>query len=148
MSPSGSHRGLPRPCGPGNQYGKKYTHMMCFGRLFVLKGELRSNEDLRFDGALTGYLSIDDATLTIGESATVDADIQAKEVIVEGTVQGSIAAGDRIELTATAKVNGTLTAERVVIADGASFHGDVYMGRRTIARRVAEYKARQRAASP
>ena len=122
--------------------------MMCFGKLFVLKGELSSNEDVRFDGTLTGYLSIDDATLIVGESATVDADIQAKEVIVEGTVQGSIAAGDRIELTATAKVNGTLTAERVVIADGASFHGDVYMGRRTIARRVAEYKARQRAASP
>ena len=77
---------------------------------------------------------------------TVDGD--GCQVIVQGTVQGSIAAGDRIELTATAKVNGSLTAERVVIADGASFNGGVYMGRRTIARRVAQYRAGQTAARP
>ena len=67
---------------------------------------------------------------------------------MQGTVQGSIAAGDRIELTATAKVNGGLTAARVVIADGANFNGSVYMGRRTIARRVAQHRAKQMAARP
>ena len=121
------------------------THI---GKFFVFKGELSSHEDLHFDGTLKGHLYIDDATLTLGETATVDADIRAKQVIVQGTVQGSIAAGDRIELTATAKVNGSLTAERVVIADGASFNGGVYMGRRTIARRVAQYRAGQTAAHP
>jgi cytoskeletal protein CcmA (bactofilin family) len=118
------------------------THI---GKFFVLKGELSSDQDLHFDGTLKGHLYIDDATLTVGETATVDADIRAKQVIVRGTVHGSIAAGLRIELTATAKVNGTLTAERVVIADGASFNGDVDMGRRTIARRVAQYRAGQTA---
>jgi len=121
------------------------THI---GKFFVFKGELSSHEDLHFDGTLKGHLYIDDATLTLGETATVDADIRAKQVIVQGTVQGSIAAGDRIELTATAKVNGSLTAERVVIADGARFNGGVYMGRRTIARRVAQYRAGQTAAHP
>jgi cytoskeletal protein CcmA (bactofilin family) len=121
------------------------THI---GKSFVLKGELSSDEDLRFDGTLEGHLQIDDATLTLGETASVEADIQAKQVIVHGTVQGSIAAGDRIELTANAKVNGTLIAERVVIADGASFNGGVYMVRRTIARRVAQYKAGKAPAPP
>jgi cytoskeletal protein CcmA (bactofilin family) len=121
--------------------------MTHFGKFFVFKGELSSDEDLRFDGTLKGHLYIDGATLTVGETATVDADVRAKQVIVQGTVQGSIAASDRIELTATAKVNGTLIAERVLIADGASFNGGVYMGRRTIARRVAQYRAAQAAAS-
>lgn len=121
------------------------THI---GKFFVLKGELSSDEDLRFDGTLAGHLYIEGATLTLGETAIVDADIRAKQVIVAGTVQGSIAAGDRIELTATANVNGTLIAERVVIADGASFNGGVYMVRRTIARRVAQYKAGQATARP
>ena len=119
------------------------THI---GKSVVFRGELSSDEDLRFDGTLKGHLHIRDATLTVGETATVDADIRAKQVVVQGTVQGSIAAGDRIELTATAKVNGSLTAERVVIADGARFNGGVDMGRRTIARRVAQYKAGQTAA--
>jgi cytoskeletal protein CcmA (bactofilin family) len=121
------------------------THI---GECFFLEGELSSDEDLRFDGALKGHLYIDGATLTLGETATVDADIRAKEVVVHGTVQGSIAAGDRIELTATAKVNGHLTAERVLIADGASFNGGVYMGRRTIARKVAQYRAGKTTAHP
>lgn len=116
------------------------THI---GPLFVLKGELSSDEDLRFDGTLKGHLYLDGATLTLSETATVDADIRANQVIVQGTVQGTIAARERIELTATAKVTGTLTAEHVVIADGASFNGRVDMGRRTIARRVAQYKAGQ-----
>ena len=122
--------------------------MTHFGKFFVLEGELSSDEDLRFDGTLQGHLYLDDATLTLGETATVDADIRAKQVIVQGTVQGSIAAGHRIELTASAKVTGSLSAERVVIADGARFNGDVYMGRRTIARRVAQYRADHAAVRP
>jgi cytoskeletal protein CcmA (bactofilin family) len=122
--------------------------MMHFGQFFVLRGELSSDEDLRFDGTLTGHLYIDHSTLTLGETATVVADILAKQVIVQGTVNGSIAARDRIELTATAKVTGSLSAERVVIADGASFNGSVDMGRRTIARRVAQYRASQASAHP
>ena len=115
--------------------------MTTIGKCFVLKGELSSSEDLQFEGTLHGDLSVDDGTLTLGETASVNADIRAKQVIVHGTVQGSIAASERVELTATARVSGSLTAERVVIADGAFFGGDVYMGRRTIARRVAQYKA-------
>jgi cytoskeletal protein CcmA (bactofilin family) len=121
------------------------THI---GKCFVLTGELSSDQDLRFDGTLRGHLYLEDATLTVGETATVDADIRAKQVIVQGTVQGSIDASERVELTASATVHGSLSAERVVIADGARFNGGVYMGRRTIARRVAQYKAGKTAPSP
>jgi cytoskeletal protein CcmA (bactofilin family) len=116
------------------------------GKSVVFDGELTSNEDLRFDGTLRGHIHVRDASLTIGETATVEADIRAKQVVVHGTVQGSIAAGDRIELAATARVTGSLTAERVVIAEGARFNGGVDMGRRTIATRMAQFKAGQTAA--
>ena len=119
------------------------THI---GTSVVFDGELTSDEDLRFDGTLKGHLRLRDATLTIGENATVEADIRAKQVLVHGTVQGSISATERIELTAAARVNCSLTAERVVIADGARFNGGVDMGRRTIATKMAQYKAGQTAA--
>ena len=122
------------------------THMTHISKSIVFDGELTSNEDLQFDGTLKGHLHLHDAVLTIGETATVEADIRAKHVVVQGTVQGSIAAGDRIELTATAKVTGSLSAERVVIAEGARFNGGVDMGRRTIATKMAQYKAGQPAA--
>ena len=40
-------------------------------KFVVFKGELSSDEDLRFDGTLKGHLHIRDATLTLGETATV-----------------------------------------------------------------------------
>jgi cytoskeletal protein CcmA (bactofilin family) len=119
------------------------THI---GKSVVFDGELTSDEDLSFEGTLKGHIHIREATLTIGESATVEADVRAKQVIVQGTVQGSISATQRIELAATAKVKGSLTAERVVIAEGARFNGGVDMGRRTIATKMAQYKAGQTAA--
>jgi cytoskeletal protein CcmA (bactofilin family) len=119
------------------------THI---GKSVVFDGELTSDEDLRFEGTLKGHIHLREATLTIGEGATVEADIRARQVVVLGTVQGSISAAQRIELAATATVNGSLTAERVVIADGARFNGGVDMGRRTIATKMAQYKAGQFAA--
>ena len=116
------------------------THI---GKSVVFDGELSSDEDLHFDGTLKGHLRLRGATLTIGETALVEADIRAKQVVVHGTVEGSISASERIELTAAAKVNGSLTAERVVIAEGARFNGGVDMGRRTIATKMAQYKAGQ-----
>jgi cytoskeletal protein CcmA (bactofilin family) len=38
-------------------------------------------------------------------------------------------------------VDGSLSAERIAVADGAQFNGHIDMGRRTIAARVAEYRA-------
>ena len=119
------------------------THI---GKSVVFDGELTSDEDLRFDGTMKGHIHLRDAALTIGETASVKADIRAKQVVVLGSVDGSIAAGERIELTASAQVTGSLTAERVVIADGARFSGGVDMGRRTIATKMAQFKAEQTAA--
>jgi cytoskeletal protein CcmA (bactofilin family) len=119
------------------------THI---GKSVIFDGELTCDEDLRIDGRLKGHLNVREGTVTVGEFATLDADIRARQVVVQGTVAGSIAATLRIELTASAKVNGSLTAERVVIADGARFNGGVDMGRRTIATKMAQYRAGQPAA--
>ena len=119
------------------------THI---GKSVTFAGELTSDEDLSFEGTLKGHIHLHDASLTISEGATVEADIRARQVLVQGTVKGSISARQRIELTPTAKVNGSLTADRVVIAEGARFNGGVDMGRRTIASKMAQFKAGQTAA--
>jgi cytoskeletal protein CcmA (bactofilin family) len=73
----------------------------------------------------------------------VEADVRCLRVLVLGTVTGSIQATERIELGATATVNGSLSANRVVIVEGARFTGRVDMDKRTIAAKVAQFKADQ-----
>lgn len=119
------------------------THI---GRSVVIDGEFISDEDLHIDGIVKGDVQIRDATLTIGEPAKVEADIHGARVVVHGTVRGSITASVRIELGPGARVEGNLSADQVVIADGARFDGHIDMARRTVALKMAQYKASQAAA--
>ena len=117
--------------------------MTSIGATIVITGEVTSGEDVTVDGRIDGQLLVRDAALTIGERAQIQADVRGARVIVRGLVSGAISASERIELTATATVDGSLSANRVVVADGAQFNGRIDMDQRTIAARVAHYKASQ-----
>ena len=71
--------------------------------------------------------------------------MRAARVVVRGQVEGAIIASERIELASSANVEGSLSANRVVIAEGARFNGRIDMDQRTIAVKVAQYKAAQQA---
>ena len=114
---------------------------MNIGRQIVIDGELSCDEDLTIEGQLRGYVSVREATLTIDAEARVEADVRAPRVLIRGEVHGAVAATERIELSASSVVEGSLSAGIVVIVDGARFNGTIDMDRRTIAARVADYRA-------
>jgi cytoskeletal protein CcmA (bactofilin family) len=102
------------------------THI---GTSVDLDGDLTCDEDVTFEGRLTGSIHVREATFVVAQVARVEASIRAARVIVHGTVQGSISAEQRIELAGTAVVTGDLRAIQVVITDGAQFNGRVDMAR-------------------
>ena len=116
------------------------THI---GPTITFDGVLTCTDSLRLDGQVRGDIVMRDAELTIGQSAKVDADIRGVRVLILGTVNGNVTASERIELGASAHVTGGLSANRVVIVDGAQFTGHVDMDRRTIAAKIAHYKETQ-----
>ena len=113
------------------------------GPTISISGEVSSSEDITVQGRVDGHLMVRDAALTIGEQAQLRADIRGTRVLVKGRLKGSIVASERIELTASAAVEGSLSANRVVIADGSSFNGGIDMDQRTIAARIAQFRASQ-----
>ena len=117
--------------------------MTRIGTTIVITGELTCNEDVTVDGRIDGHVLVRDAVLTIGERAQIQADVRGGQVIVKGFVTGAVSASERIELTPTATVDGSLSANRVVVADGAQFNGRIDMDQRTIAARVAQFRATQ-----
>jgi cytoskeletal protein CcmA (bactofilin family) len=114
---------------------------MVIGKAVVVRGELSFDGDLTVEGTVEGYVLVRDGTLVIARSAQIDADVRATRVLVIGTVRGGIAASERIELAPTAVVDGSLSASRVLLADGARFNGAIDMGQRHIAALVAGYRA-------
>jgi cytoskeletal protein CcmA (bactofilin family) len=115
--------------------------MTIIGASLVITGELTSEEDLAINGCVEGPVAVRGGTLTIGRQARVESDVRATRVVIHGGVTGAVSATERIELSASAVVAGSLSANRVVIEEGASFNGSIDMGQRTIAAKVAQYKA-------
>ena len=115
--------------------------MTTIGISLVIHGELTSDEDLTINGQVKGTVLVRAGTLTIGEQARIRSDIRGIRVIVRGAVDGTIAASERIELHPSAIVSGSLSANRVVVAEAATFNGRIDMDQRTIAAKVAQYKA-------
>jgi cytoskeletal protein CcmA (bactofilin family) len=111
------------------------------GRTLVITGELESGEDLLIEGRVNGHLVVRDAELTVMSSGTVDAQIHGVRVLVEGQVKGGITATERIELSSKSRVEGSLSADRIVMWDGARFDGGIDMRQRTIAAKMAQYRS-------
>lgn len=86
-----------------------------------ISGKLHFEGSVRIDGDLDG--EIDSKEITIGESAVVTAQIRADSIVVGGKVKGEINATQRIEIRATAKITGNITAPKLIIQEGAIFEG-------------------------
>ncbi len=95
------------------------------GRSVTIRGELSGKEDLYMDGIVEGTISLPESRLTVGPNARVLADIEARDVVIHGLVEGNIRASGRIELRETAIVKGDIAAERLSIEENATIKGKV-----------------------
>ena len=86
----------------------------------VIKGDWQSDGIVEFGGAITGDLTVD--VLIVTSTGTVDGNVRARSVTVEGQLNGTIAAID-VALSPTAIVKGEIVAERIRIDFGAQVEG-------------------------
>jgi len=95
------------------------------GKSVLVRGELSGSEDLYIDGQVEGTIELREHNLTVGPNGKVEANINAREVVVLGTVKGNVRAVDRVELRKSSSLVGDLVAARVIIEDGAYFKGSI-----------------------
>ena len=115
--------------------------MNSIGRSLHITGEITSGEDITIDGHVSGWVSVRDATLHVGAEGRVNGDLRAPRIVIDGRVKGGVYATERIEVRSSAVVEGNLSAIRIAMADGAQFNGGIDMAQRTIAAKVAQFKA-------
>ncbi len=96
------------------------------GKDSTFTGTMEVKGTLRVDGKVKGKIVVDE-TVSIGSTGEVEADIEAKTVVVSGTVVGNIHSSDKTEMQAKAKVIGDLVTKSIVIEQGAIFHGSCQM---------------------
>jgi cytoskeletal protein CcmA (bactofilin family) len=87
-----------------------------------IKGSVKFQKELTLDCEVEGEIN-SQGRLTVGKQAKIKGDIKTRSVIVDGTVNGNITAGERCELRAGCTVNGDIEAPRLVVDEAASFIG-------------------------
>ena len=102
--------------------------IMNLGTSIVIKGDLIASEDLTLYGKMEGSVTLEGGhTLTIGRHADIKAAIDAKAVVIQGTVTGNVTAREKVEIQTTGSVAGDVSSPRLAIADGASIKGKVHV---------------------
>ena len=86
----------------------------------VIKGDWQSDGIVEFGGGITGDLTVD--VLIITSTGTVEGNVRARSVTVEGRLNGTIAAIN-VSLSPTAIVKGEIEAEVIQIDFGAQVEG-------------------------
>jgi cytoskeletal protein CcmA (bactofilin family) len=91
-----------------------------------LEGTVYGAGDVHVEGKIEGAVDTSGNVLVL-EIGTVSGSVSARAVTVSGTVTGDVSASERIELKPSARVEGNMTAARILINDGATFDGQVFM---------------------
>ena len=97
------------------------------GSNVTIEGTMTGSEPVTIEGTVKGKINLA-GTLLIGTKARVEATVHAKNVTIEGRLNGDVSADDKVELVASANVDGNIKAPKIIVAEGAKFRGSVDMG--------------------
>lgn len=97
------------------------------GVTIKIKGDVTGKEDVFVNGRIEGTVELPDNVIVVEKAGHVKGSIRAKRAQIRGKVAGDIEALEKITISSTGAIRGTIVAPRVQIEDGATFKGRVEM---------------------
>lgn len=122
----------PRAAAPPEKQGAT------IGKAVSIKGDIYSEEDLYIDGEVQGTLQVKNSRLTIGPNGKATSNVKAREVVIQGKVQGNVEASQKITIRKEGSLVGDIKTAGIIIEDDAYFKGSI-----DIVRKEGEAKAAQ-----
>jgi cytoskeletal protein CcmA (bactofilin family) len=91
-----------------------------------IEGNLCGSGGFDLKGSLKGEILVE-GLVWIRPQGSVDGEIKASSVVVEGRITGSVQASGKVDLRKGCRVEGDITASSVAAADGSFFEGRITM---------------------
>jgi cytoskeletal protein CcmA (bactofilin family) len=89
-------------------------------------GTYSTDRDLRIEGRAKGKLSCQ-GTLHVAQGATVNAEIEAEQVVVAGVLEGTVNCRTRLQVMPSGELRGKISTPSLVINEGARYEGQMEM---------------------
>jgi cytoskeletal protein CcmA (bactofilin family) len=114
------------------------------GLSIVIKGEVRSAEDLTIEGRVEGAVNCEEFAVVVAPTGSVLGDIMARDITILGKVEGQMVATDIVDVRSGAVVTGQVVSRNFILNDGADFVGRVEPQHLEAALRVAKFQQRKK----
>jgi cytoskeletal protein CcmA (bactofilin family) len=101
------------------------------GKSIVIKGDIHSRETLIIQGQVEGTIEIGEHLLTVASGADVRAHINARNIEVQGRVEGQVEAAETVYIREDAEFIGDIHASSLVIEEGGYIKGNIDLTRRS-----------------
>lgn len=108
---------------PPRQVGRVDT---LIGPQVVIRGDFHFSGGLYVEGRIVGRVIADEgetAVITLAEHGSIEGEIHAPVVVINGRVDGDVFASDRVELASKARVLGNVHYRVVEMAAGSVLSG-------------------------
>jgi len=96
------------------------------GKESRVKGDLEFAGGLHLDGSIAGNVRavpVEGSSLSVSETGSIEGNVEAGNVMLNGSVRGDIVARDRVVLGATAQVQGNVYYGVIEMTLGAQIMG-------------------------
>lgn len=93
----------------------------------VIKGDIKSDGDIRIDGTLKGSIN-SKGKIVVGTTGIVEGEIICQNADISGTIKAKITVSEILSLKPTAKLTGDIITNKLAIESGAEFSGTCSMG--------------------
>ena len=124
-TPSFSNSNDLSPMPPRNLTSNSPSEQASIGKSLVIKGEVTGSESLYIDGRVEGTINLAGNRVTVGPNGVVNANVNAREIVVIGKLKGNLVASDRVDIRNEGSLTGDVIAQRISIEDGAFFKGGI-----------------------
>lgn len=95
-----------------------------FAKGFKITGNIDANNDVRIDGTVKGNITTTKKVI-IGATGSVIGNVDATNISLMGEISGDLKISGLAMIGYTAKINGTITAEKLQIEAGAIIEAEI-----------------------
>jgi cytoskeletal protein CcmA (bactofilin family) len=92
-----------------------------------IEGTIEAASDIRIDGELIGTLNCK-GRIIIGPEGSVKGDINCQNGVIEGKFKGNLIVKETLNVRETAKIEGDVNTNKLVVQPGAVFNVSCNMG--------------------
>ncbi len=95
------------------------------GATIRIKGDISGDENLLIEGHVEGSVNLSAHELTIGKTGKVHANIAARTIRIDGEVNGDITGKEKVLVSSTSNIKGTIVTPKMTLEEGARFKGTI-----------------------